>query len=148
MKFYLETTQYGDDIANGVYLLDDAKSKMYAYVAPNTGEVKTFKRPITIYTKGRSFKVVSNTYNYKIPSEVAENPRWEVTGSKGDTYIVEKTNHGLTCTCSGYKFRGECKHVKSIGDKVGEVQSNPGSVAQNTSRLVGSVKQISRRRTG
>ena len=119
MKFYQETTEYGDKIANGVYLLDDAKDKMYAYVSPNSGTVKTFNHPIRISTKGRKFKVVKNTYGYTMPDEVAENPRWEIAGSKGDNYIVEKTNHGLTCTCSGYKFRGECKHVKSIQNSLG-----------------------------
>ena len=112
MKFYLETTTYGDDIANGVYLLNDDKSKMYAYVSPATGEVKTFKRPISFYTKGRSFKVVDNTWGYEIPSEVTEHPRWEVMGSKGDKYIVTKTENGLTCSCSGFRFRGACRHVQ------------------------------------
>jgi SWIM zinc finger len=114
MKFYLETTDYKDKIVNGVYLLNDSKTKMYAYVAPGQAAVKTFKNSIRIDTRGRKFKAVANTYNYAIPGEEAENPRWEVAGSKGDTYIVEKTENGLTCTCSGFKFRGDCKHVKSV----------------------------------
>ena len=61
MQFYQETTEYADGIASGVYLLNDDKSKMYAYVAPGTGTVKTFKHPISIYIKGRKFKVVKNT---------------------------------------------------------------------------------------
>jgi hypothetical protein len=62
MKFYQETTVWGDNTPNGVYLLDDAKEKMYAYVSPINGTVKTFKNPIRISTKGRKFKVVKNTY--------------------------------------------------------------------------------------
>ena len=146
MKFYQEITDYGDKIANGVYLLDDAKAKMYAYVSPNDGVVKTFNRPIGISTKGRKFKVVDNTYNYTIPEEFAENPRWEVAGSKGVTYFVEKTNNGLTCTCSGFKFRGECKHVKEFEVGVGGQATGSGSVDQGTVGLIGSVK-ISRKRT-
>lgn len=147
MKFYQETTDYGDKIANGVYLLDDAKAKMYAYVSPVDGTVKTFNRPIGISTKGRKFKVVENTYNYTIPEEIAENPRWEVAGSKGNTYFVEKTNNGLACTCSGFKFRGECKHVKQF--QVGSSQSSPtGPMAQSKVPIVASVKQINRRRVG
>lgn len=146
MKFYQETTDYGDKIANGVYLLDDAKEKMYAYVSPNSGIVKTFTHPIRISTKGRKFKAVDNTYNYEIPGEIAEHPRWMVIGSKGDKYYVTQTEHGLSCTCSGFKFRGECKHVKQF--EVGTLQSQTGKVAKTTSRLVGSVKQISRKRTG
>jgi hypothetical protein len=147
MKFYQETTDYGDKIANGVYLFDNAKEKMYAYVAPGTGVVKTFKHPIRISTKGRKFKVVDNTYNYTIPEEFAENPRWEVAGSKGVTYFVEKTNNGLTCTCSGFKFRAECKHVKQF--QMGASQSSPtGTMAQSQVPIVASVRQINRRRVG
>lgn len=112
MKFYQETTKFSDNITNGVYLLDDAKEKMYAYVAPGTGIVKTFQRPIRIDSRGRSFKAVKNTFEYMIPVEIAENPRWEIAGSKGNKYIVEQTASGLTCTCSGFRFRGDCKHVK------------------------------------
>lgn len=145
MKFYQETTDYGDKIANGVYLLDDAKEKMYAFVSPNDGIVKTFTHPIRISTKGRKFKVTENIYNYDIPQEDMENPRWEVMGSKGDIYYVTKTETGLSCTCSGFKFRGECKHVKQIQDTMG---SPAKQLARNTPLLLGSVKQISRRRTG
>jgi hypothetical protein len=147
LKFYQEITDYGDKISNGVYLLDDAKAKMYAYVSPNDGIVKTFNRPIGISTKGRKFKIVENTYNYEIPGEVAENPRWMVMGSKGDKYFVEKTNNGLTCTCSGFKFRAECKHVKQF-EMGGASQSQTGNLAQSKLPIVGSVRQISRRRTG
>ena len=147
MKFYQETTDYGDKIANGVYLLDDAKEKMYAYVSPNDGVVKTFNHPIRISTKGRKFKVVDNTYGYDIPEEIAENPRWMVMGSKGDKYYVTNTEVGLSCTCSGFKFRGECKHVKQFA--VGAPQSSStGTMVKSKVPIVASVKQISRRRTG
>lgn len=146
VKFFLETTDYGDKIANGVYLLDDAKEKMYAYVSPSDDVVKTFNHPIRISTKGRKFKVVANTYNYVIPGEIAEQPRWEVMGSKGDTYYVTKTENGLVCTCGGFKFRGECKHGKQI--EMGTIPSQTRSVAASQSRpLVERAGQISRKRT-
>lgn len=45
----------------------------------------------------------------------------EVTGSKGDKYLVrfEKlpqsadVQYGYTCTCKGYEFRHTCKHIES-----------------------------------
>ena len=114
MKFYQETTDYSDGIASGVYLLSDDKTKMYAYVAPGQKSVKTFKNFIRIDTRRRKFVAVKNTYGYKIPAEDTSNPRWTVTGSKGDRYIVEKTDNGLTCTCSGFKFRGSCRHIKEV----------------------------------
>jgi hypothetical protein len=117
MKFYQETTDYKDDIANGVYLLNDSKSLMYAYVAPNTKTVKEFKNPIRIDIRGRQFREVENTFKYTIPNEAVKNPRWEVKGSKGDVYIVEQSENGLSCSCAGFKFRGKCKHLDKIFDK-------------------------------
>ena len=114
MKFYQETTDYRDRVANGVYLLSDDKTKMYAYIAPGQKSVKKFKNFIRIDTRGRKFTAVPNTYGYKIEAEVPVNPQWVVMGSKGDRYIVEKTDNGLACTCSGFKFRGDCRHVKNL----------------------------------
>lgn len=114
MKFFAETTDYKDSIPNGTYLMDDSKTYMYAYIKAGDKSVFTFKKPIRIDTRGRTFKVVPNTFKYTMPGEVNQNPRWEVKGSKGDIYIVEKTEHGLSCTCSGFKFRGKCKHLDQI----------------------------------
>jgi uncharacterized Zn finger protein len=39
---------------------------------------------------------------------------WEFVGSKGDKYIVQKTDNMLQCSCPGFTYRGDCKHVKEI----------------------------------
>lgn len=121
MKFYKETTVWPDSMPNGTYLLDDAKTKMYAYVKPGARAVFKFKNPIRIDTRGRKFEAVENTFNYNIKEAVAEYPRWEVKGSKGETYIVEKVEDVYNCTCSGFRFRGECKHVKAFNNDVQNV---------------------------
>lgn len=113
MKFFQETTDYKDSIPNGVYLLDDSKTKMYAYIKAGSKSVFKFKNPIRIDTRGRQFKEVKNTFGYKIEEDNA-NPKWTVTGSKGDKYTVEQTENGLTCSCSGFRFRGNCKHLTQI----------------------------------
>lgn len=113
MKFYAETTDYKDAIPNGVYLLDDSKTKMYAFIKAGSKSVFKFKSPIRIDTRGRQFKEVKNTFDYKIEDDNA-NPKWTVTGSKGDKYTVEQTENGLTCSCSGFRFRGNCKHLSQI----------------------------------
>ena len=114
MKFYQETTVWSDNTPNGIYLLDDSKSKMYAYIRPGAKSVFKFKNPIQISTRGRTFKEVPNTFKFKIEKPINQNPQWEVKGSKGDKYIVERTENGLTCTCAGFKFRGSCKHLSLV----------------------------------
>lgn len=43
-----------------------------------------------------------------------------VGGKKSDpkTYTVTMTAKGFTCNCPGFRFRGKCKHVESIGRTV------------------------------
>jgi hypothetical protein len=36
---------------------------------------------------------------------------WTVTGSKGDKYTVSQIGTKWNCTCSGFQFRRNCKHV-------------------------------------
>lgn len=113
MKFYQETTVWPDSMPNGVYLLDDTKTKMYAYIKPGDKAVFKFKNPIRIDTRGRKFAVLAQQPKFEI--EMTTNPhRWEVTGSKGDIYIVTLEENQYNCTCSGFQFRGACKHVKEF----------------------------------
>lgn len=42
---------------------------------------------------------------------------FEVDGSKGNKYIVTSNSKGWTCTCSGFQFRKQCKHVSDLSKK-------------------------------
>ena len=114
MKWFAETTDYRDSVPNGVYLLDDSKSKMYAFRPKGTGEIKTFKNPIRIDVRGRKFVVNPVQFKTNLREEEPEGRYWIVKGSKGDTYIVERSENGLTCSCPGFKYRGDCKHIKEF----------------------------------
>jgi len=39
---------------------------------------------------------------------------WEVKGSKGNSYVVTRNTKGWNCTCSGFQFRKQCKHVNEL----------------------------------
>lgn len=113
MKWYSETTAYTDSMPNGTYLLNDSKTKLYAYVRPGSGTPKQFKNPIKIDIRGRKF--VESSTQYKIVTqEEPEGRVWEVAGSKGNVYKVTEANGYLSCTCSGFRFRGDCKHIKGL----------------------------------
>ena len=113
MKWFLETTDWKDSVPNGVYLLDDSKTKMYAF-RPASGEIKTFKNPIKIDVRGRKFVVNPVQFKTKLKEPEPEGRVWEVKGSKGDVYKVTELNGNLSCTCSGFKFRGKCRHAESV----------------------------------
>lgn len=41
-----------------------------------------------------------------------------VTGSKGETYNVIVSPTATHCDCKGFEFRGSCKHVKALEEKL------------------------------
>ena len=43
---------------------------------------------------------------------------WEVPGSKGNKYIVARNSQGWSCTCAGFQFRKQCKHVSELSTEV------------------------------
>ena len=94
-----------------IYLLDG--NNLVAYIKQNTKAPFYFNRPIKGFDKrGRKFEKVSNdlfniSFNVFTPNNIKE-----VSGSKGQTYIVNLDEN--TCSCPGYTFRGTCKHVKEL----------------------------------
>jgi hypothetical protein len=114
MKWFAETTVWNDSTPNGIYLLDDSKSKMYAFRPGHGGEIKTFKNPIRIDVRGRKFVINPVQFKTKLKEEEPEGRMWVVKGSKGDEYKVTEVNGNLSCTCSGFRFRGKCRHAESV----------------------------------
>ena len=113
MKWFAETTEWDNPkIVNHVYLMADDRSKIYAYKPFGTGAVQTFKDPIRIDTRGRKFVV--NPVQFPT-EEVKTEPvgrSWTVKGSKGDEYTVTELDGAWACTCSGFRFRGHCRHIE------------------------------------
>lgn len=40
-----------------------------------------------------------------------------VLGSKGNEYVVRHVQGKWSCTCTGFGFRGRCKHIKGVQEK-------------------------------
>ena len=118
MKWFQETTEWATPTPNGIYLLDDSKSKMYAYRPSGKSPIKTFRAPIKIDVRGRKFKLNPTQYRTDAAEEQPEGRVWQVKGSKGDVYKVSELNGEYSCTCSGFRFRGACKHSESIRSTV------------------------------
>jgi hypothetical protein len=63
---------------------------------------------------GRKFKLNSVQFKTDIRPPEPEGRVWEVKGSKGDVYKVTELRGEWSCTCSGFRFRGDCKHIKGV----------------------------------
>ena len=93
---------------NHDYLLDG--DRVVAYRPWGTGEIRVLSGKIKIDRRGRKFeKLEPNPFKDigKAKSMVVE-----VKGSKGQTYYVDP--EAKTCTCPGFTFRGNCRHMVDI----------------------------------
>jgi len=115
MKFYRETTTWAVDytVPDHIYLLNDSKDKMYGYLPAGSSEPQVIRKPYRFDTRGRTFEVVAELGEIDLDT-VKASEQWQFAGSKGDTYIVQRTDGVLNCSCPGYTFRGQCRHVKEI----------------------------------
>ena len=111
MKFYQETTDW--TMPNHVYLLSTDKSRAFGYMKAGTTEPEIFRKPYRFDARGRTFREVSELGEIDMDKLKSEQ-RWEITGSKGNTYTVELQDGLLRCSCPGYVFRGDCRHVKMV----------------------------------
>lgn len=106
MQALQEVTDW--EYPNHIYLVDG--DRLVAYI--KQGEIKPFyfKSGIKGFSKsGRKFK--------ELKTDLFETPKVEsnliaVAGSKGNTYYIDP--EAKTCTCSGFTFRGTCKHIKEL----------------------------------
>ena len=115
MKALLEVTKWSSKIPNHTYLVNDNKEKLYAYIKVGTKDVVELAKPIKFDTRGRKFKEVPNYSGY-LPQEdiIPVSTEWKVTGSKGDVYTVKEEQGNYSCTCTGFVYRGKCKHIESV----------------------------------
>ena len=43
---------------------------------------------------------------------------WKVKSSNGKKfYLVQRVNGKFSCTCTGFEFRKDCKHIAAVGER-------------------------------
>lgn len=114
MKVLQEVTEWSTATPNHTYIVNDSKDKLYAYVRMGTRDLVKLSKPMKFYTNKRKFRELKETFGFILEEEKPVGQTWSVQGSKGDTYTVELLDGTYTCTCSGFKFRGKCKHIESV----------------------------------
>lgn len=115
MKVLQEITEWSTRTPNHTYIVNDSKDKLYAYIKVGTKDLVELATPMKFYTSKRKFKEIPNYTGY-IPQEDIKpvSTEWRVTGSKGDVYTVREEQGHYSCTCSGFTYRGRCKHIESV----------------------------------
>lgn len=99
-----EITDWGDqNIHNGYYHVN-SQTQLVAY-QPVGGYLKVFKTPMKHFSKSRRKFVKIGDYQ-----ETGSLGGVAVKGSKGNTYYITEGK----CSCPGFKFRGDCKHIKEM----------------------------------
>lgn len=111
MEALLETTQWNSPTPNHCYLVDG--HNIVAYIKQFHGVPEWFKNPIGFDKRGRTFKKVG-LHVFGLAEKTEPIHTYEVKGSTGATYIVTKRKNAYYCSCTGFQFRGQCKHVEQI----------------------------------
>ena len=113
MKIFQEVTEWKEKeytVPNHVYLMEG--DKVYAYAKHGKGKPFYFKTFLRIDRRGRKFvELKTNPWKFKIQTPEPVGREWTVAGSKGNSYTVREENGTWSCTCSGFTFRGRCRHV-------------------------------------
>ena len=98
-----EVTDWGKyKVNNGIYHVNSA-GKLVAYQPNKDADIQHLKSPSSQFSKARRKFVKIGERPEELSKDVIV-----VKGSKGNTYTIEDGK----CSCPGYTYRGNCKHVK------------------------------------
>jgi hypothetical protein len=110
------TGHYG--ACNHTYLLDN-QNKIIAYIKQNDNKVNILKSQIKIDKRYRTFIKVRNIQLERLSGKsIKDNTRVFNVQSNTKVYNVELNDLHYTCTCTGFNFRGKCKHITAVAEKL------------------------------
>lgn len=81
----------------------------YPAIALSTGK-RNF--PVRIVAREHIIKI--DNIEQKFVAEPVTKRTVKVSGSKGSTYLVSIDGKHKSCTCSGFQFRRNCKHIVGV----------------------------------
>jgi hypothetical protein len=120
LEILKETTVWNTDtpVPNHTYLLNG--DKLVAYAVFGTDEIVISKSQIRISKRYRTFVQDNHSGLKKLISNKKPEPgvRTFKIQSKNKVYFVSGKNDKFTCTCTGFQFRGKCKHIDAVVAKI------------------------------
>ena len=120
LQILKETTEWSGNYqnCNHTYLLDG--NKIVAYVKSGSEQVQVLRTKLTIDKRYRTFIKANHAGLSKLIKSQPLDPETKVFKVKSNTneYIVKVSNKVYSCTCTGYNFRGKCKHITAVANKL------------------------------
>ena len=89
-----------------LYYVNEKDKLVWFQVADYSRGLDKYSKPLSFDMRRRKFDQIGT-----VP-ELHDDDIVEVPGSNGKVYLVNKNNN--SCTCTGYKFHGRCKHLKIV----------------------------------
>ena len=119
LEILKETTIWSDGSnANHTYLLDGYK--IVAYAKFGGQDIQVLKTQIKIDKRYRTFVKTKHPGLEKLIKNTTpkSNTRVFKVKSKEKEYFVELSDYNYSCTCTGFTFRGKCKHITAVAEKL------------------------------
>lgn len=120
MQILREVTEWSCDyqVCNHTYLIDS--NKVYAYAIDGGSQIVKMSEPLVIDKRYRKFIKTEHKGLAKLMSKaLPSNVRVFNVKSKNKVYTVEVTdNSTYRCGCTGFTFRGKCKHGDAVIQKL------------------------------
>ena len=118
LEILKETTVWSDGSnANHTYLLEG--SKIIAYAKFGGNDIQELRTQIKIDKRYRTFVKTKHSGLEKFIKKTIPKPNtsvFKVTSGEKE-YFVELSDYNYTCTCTGFNFRGKCKHIDAVAKK-------------------------------
>tara|TARA_R110001592_G_scaffold29047_9_gene105776 strand:- start:210 stop:533 length:324 start_codon:yes stop_codon:yes gene_type:complete len=100
-----EVTDWGKyKVNNGIYHINGA-GQLVAYQVNDDADLHVLKSPSKGFSKSRRKFVKIGERPEELDNDVIV-----IKSSSGKTYTIKDG----TCSCPGYTFRGNCKHIKEF----------------------------------
>ncbi|MFZ9848025.1 MAG: SWIM zinc finger family protein [Flavobacteriales bacterium] len=125
LQILKETTVWNADfkVRNHTYLLDG--DKVVAYAVFSGKEIRLSPSKIKIDKRGRKFEFSNHPGLKKIRDSQKPDPdvRTFKVESGDKVYFVNLKKDNYSCTCTGFTFRGKCKHIDAVVAKIQQSSS-------------------------